>query len=213
MGGSEHRDEAKRVAREQVHDQIQEISDSWRVRDTLSPDRKSKVGKKRMPPVRKSSATTLKLNRSRRKAKKEATLALNPVILEEILQRLNLINVPNPANPNSGDRGARALESTESISTERELERQRKLQRELEKFKLNPDHAISDSSMYQILRMHQGNGGEVAALGSAFVARLETMKRRKAEERADRRTRRNALKERLEDGVILKEVQSAGHGQ
>ena len=198
------REEAKQVARDQVHDQVHAIADSWRSKrgeDAKGKPKKRSANRSPPRPEIKSSAATLANNRSRRKTQKaqESQEPLDRVAktLEEILSHLKLSDTSEEAivKSVSGKHADLSVLDGRKLSGSEIRERVlRRVQEDLEKFRRDPNHPMKGLQLSKVIKMLEENGENVADFGPVAVARAEEQKRFKMEALALKRARRNVAR-------------------
>ena len=196
--------EAKRAARNAVHDQIQEIADSWR--GTMHIDNELTKRKPSYSAAAKASDARPIIAQFRHKARKNAKQAQREEKAREgILKFLSAENVADKTESGAIANDRRDLESIMNnlnLGADSEIrltKHQRKrasILEDLEMLKRDPNHPMDDIRLGQVIKLHRNKGGDTTSLGSDAVARISRQVRAKLNDRAARREHRNTVREK-----------------
>jgi len=205
--GSGPREYAKRAARDQVHDQVEAIADSWREDSKGGPKDNSRKSGTRLFSAAKNSAATLEDNRSRRKAQAKQRLTEDgreEKAIEEILKLLKLDDSADDTRTTLADREEKGLElalksldldEDSALPLTRYQRRRAAIREDLLKIKRDPNHPMINKRLAQVLKMHRNDGENVTSLGSAAVARIDAQVTTTLGDRATTKAQRSAARE------------------
>ena len=210
---SEQRQDAKRIAREKIHDQVQEIADRWRSKNHSNPQHNTGRSKIKQAPTAMTSRLTLEKNRSRRggqmklrrsprhlrgdrdvKAAKEVLKLLG---LNELIGQMGTVPTNNEEEALTQAVQSLDLKEYPIAPLVRKKRVNAKIRGDLERLKRNPSIRMSASRLAHAIEMHCSDGGQIAALGLDFPAQLDALTRKNkiAARRARRGTKRNRTNE------------------
>ena len=198
------REDARRVARDQVHNQVHAIADSWREKKEKSINPKFEDEQTGCILAVEKSAKTLENNRSRRKPKVKGRTVREDHeerAIDKILSILKMQGKPKRLESELVDIQADSLDLVlDSLNLEEaaplgKYQRRRAAVRaDLLRLKHDPDVPMTKTRLAEVLKIHQSSGEDISSLGSAVVARAESEVGIKMQDRATRRARRETAR-------------------
>ena len=205
----ERREDVKTAARDQVHDRVYAIADSWRGSARTNHHKPMKRSKNSSSAA-KTSATRLESHRARRQAQAKRNDPFDPEAkaADKILNYLKLEDASGDSKSMSINRQEKALElamkrlnmgESSEVSSGRYQRQRIAIGEDLKKLKSDPYHPMPNTRLAKVLKMHRTNGDDIASLGEAVIVCVGAQARAKVDDRATRRARRTEARRREND--------------